>query len=113
MPHPHLFAVLFAAAVPSLKHRSPAARPAEVDAGDARTRARARSREGAQIRVNLHSGALRRTQLEVGLGGTGRVLSSTQVTFLGRALSCARPLYEGQTGFRASGGTPQSESGLE
>lgn len=92
MPHPHLFAVLFAAAVPSLKHQSPAARPAEVDAGDARTRARARSRKGVQIRVNLHGGALRRTQLEVGLGRTERMLSSTQSrSWAGHCLEPALP----------------------
>lgn len=78
MPHPHLFAVLFAAAVACLKHRSPAARPAGVDAGDARTRARARSHEGARIRVNLRAGARRGTQLGVELGRTEGVLSSTR-----------------------------------
>lgn len=66
VPRPHLFVPLLATTVPAPQHQSPAAHPAEADAGDARAWVRARSHEGARFRVNLGGGAHPRTQLGVG-----------------------------------------------
>lgn len=56
---PHLFAALLSVTAPAPRHGSPAAQPSGADAGDARTRVRARSRESAPFRVNLRGGCPR------------------------------------------------------
>lgn len=76
VPRPHLFAPLLAAAVPALQHQSPTAQPAGATAGDARTRARARSREGSPIHVKFGGGAHPRTKLGVGSGRAEGVVSA-------------------------------------
>lgn len=78
--------------------RSPS--PREPTSGDARTRPRARSREGAPIHVKFGGGAHPRTRLGVGPGGAEGAVSATKSRPWARSYLSAPP-PRGPGGFQS------------